>query len=76
MSALGGAWFPVSLMPEFIQQMAKGTLVYWAMDGFTGVLWAGRSALEILPCLGVLAGTAAVVMLVALWRFRRARVFE
>lgn len=76
MSALGGAWFPVSLMPEFIQQIARGTIVYWAMEGFTGVLWAGRTALEILPCLAVLSGTAAFVMLVALWRFRRARVFE
>ncbi len=76
MSALGGAWFPVSLMPELIQQLAKGTIVYWAMEGFTGVLWAGRSTAEILPALAVLSGTAVVVMLVALWRFRRARVFD
>jgi ABC-2 type transport system permease protein len=76
MSALGGAWFPISLMPEFIQQIAKLTLVFWAMEGFTGVLWAGRSTLEILPCVGILAFTALVVMLAALWRFRRSRVFE
>ena len=76
MSALGGAWFPISLMPELIQQIAKLTLVFWAMEGFTGVLWAGRSTLEILPCVGILAFTALVVMLAALWRFRRSRVFE
>ncbi len=76
MSALGGAWFPVSLMPEFIQQIAKVTIVFWTMEGFTGVLWAGHSAREILPCLAVLSGTAIAVMLAALWRFRRARAFE
>jgi len=76
MSALGGAWFPISLMPEFIQQIAKLTLVFWTMEGFTGVLWAGRSTLEILPCVGILALTALIVMLAAQWRFRRSRVFE
>lgn len=76
MSALGGAWFPVSLMPEFIQRISNVTIVYWAMEGFTGVLWAGRTAREILPCLAVLSGTTTAAMLVALWRFRRARVFE
>lgn len=76
MSALGGAWFPISIMPAFIQQFSKLTLVYWSMEGFSAVLWAGNSFVQILPILGVLGGIVAVVMSVAIWRFNRSRLFE
>lgn len=76
MSACGGAWFPISLMPEVMQEIAKFTLVYWAMEGFAQVLWAGNSFLQILPTVGILAAIAAVVMAIAVWRFNRGRMFE
>lgn len=76
MSAVGGAWFPVSFMPDYIQAVSKFTLVYWAVEGFTDVLWAGRSLLEVLPKIGILAGIAAGVMAVAVWRFNRGRLFD
>lgn len=76
MSATGGAWFPVSFMPEFMQSIAKFTLVYWSMEGFSQVLWAGQSFVEILPTVGVLLGIAAGVMAVAVWRFNRGPIFD
>ena len=76
MSAVGGAWFPVSFMPDYIQRVSKLTLVYWSVEGFADVLWAGRSLLEVLPKVGILAGIAAGVMLVAVWRFNRGRLFD
>lgn len=76
MSAIGGAWFPISFMPEFIQTIARFTIVYWAMEGFIQVLWAGDSLSQMLPTLGILTGTAAVVMTVAVWRFNKGRLFE
>ena len=75
MSAIGGAWFPVSFMPETIQSAAKFTLVYWSVEGFTDVLWAGRSLLEILPKAGVLLAMAALVMTFSVWRFQRSKFF-
>jgi ABC-2 type transport system permease protein len=75
MSAIGGAWFPISLMPQVIQQFSKLTLVYWSMEGFSGVLWAGQSLTQLLPVLGILAGITAVVMSFALWRFSRGKIF-
>lgn len=75
MSALGGAWFPVSIMPAFIQSVSKLTLVYWSMEGFSSVLWAGHGFIQILPILGILAGMTAAVMTVAIWRFNRGRIF-
>ncbi|MFM1851738.1 MAG: hypothetical protein RIS54_1422 [Verrucomicrobiota bacterium] len=76
MSAIGGAWFPISLMPEFIQQLSKLTLVYWAMEGFSSVLWSGHGLLQLAPVLGVLAAITAAVMGAALWRFNRGNLFS
>jgi len=76
MSAVGGAWFPVSFMPSYIQVVSKMTLVYWSVEGFTDVLWAGHSLLAVLPKVGALAGITALVMSIAVWRFGRNRMFE
>jgi ABC-2 type transport system permease protein len=76
MSAMGGAWFPFSRMPEFMQTLGKFTLVYWAMEGFTAAVWAGASLPEMLPWCGVQLAIAVAIMAVSLWRFRRGPIFE
>ena len=75
MCAIGGAWFPISLMPAFTQQFGKFTLVYCSMEGFSAVLWAGQGFLQILPVLGILGGITAAVMGLAIWRFNRGKIF-
>jgi len=76
MTAIGGAWFPVTMMPEFLQTLSRLSLVYWAVEGFTNVLWAGRSITGVLPQIGVLVGITTVVMFVATWLFHRRKMFE
>lgn len=76
MSACGGAWFPISLMPEFMQHLAKFTLVYWAIEGFGAVLWAGDTFARLAPIFGILLGLTAVVMGIAVWRFNRSKLFD
>jgi ABC-2 type transport system permease protein len=76
MSAVGGAWFPVSFMPEFIQHLSKVTVVYWAMEGFSLVLWNQCTFLELLPTVGILLGMAAALAGVSLWRFQRGPIFD
>ena len=76
MSAIGGAWFPVSLMPEVIQRFSKLTLVYWSMEGFSQVLWSHDTLVELLPTLGYLSLITAIVMGVSVWRFNRGRIFD
>jgi ABC-2 type transport system permease protein len=76
MSAIGGAWFPVSFMPQIIQKFSKVTLVYWSMEGFSQVLWAHSSLVEMLPTFGYLALMTALVMAVSVWRFRRGKIFD
>jgi ABC-2 type transport system permease protein len=75
MSSIGGAWFPVSLMPDFIQSLSKLTLVYWSMDGFLQVLWRGASLGDILPNVGILLGISAVITSVSVWQFKKGHVF-
>lgn len=76
MSACGGAWFPISLMPPFMQELAKFTLVYWALEAFSQVLWAGHGFRQLLPTLAILLGIAATVMSLAVWRFNKGRLFD
>lgn len=76
MSAIGGAWFPTSFMPEFIQKLSRLTIVYWSLDGFIKVLWANCTTLELLPTLGILLGIAAIVNVFSIWRFNHGQIFE
>lgn len=76
MSAMGGAWFPLSFMPEFMQTLGRFTITYWSMEGFTAALWAGASFSQMLPVCGMQLAIAAVIMTVSLWRFRRGAIFD
>jgi ABC-2 type transport system permease protein len=75
MSSIGGAWFPTSFMPDFMQTISKLTIVYWSMDGFLQVLWRGVGTLEILPNLGVLCGIAVLITSISIFQFKKGRVF-
>jgi ABC-2 type transport system permease protein len=75
MCSVGGAWFPVSLMPEFIQHISRLTIVYWAMEAFDQVLWLNGSLVDLFPSLGALLGMTIVVMSLAVWRFNRGALF-
>jgi ABC-2 type transport system permease protein len=76
MCSVGGAWFPVNLMPEAIQHLSRLTIVYWAMEGFDQVLWMDASFMELAPTLGVLVAIALVFLGVAVWRFNRSKLFD
>jgi ABC-2 type transport system permease protein len=76
MCAIGGAWFPVSFMPEFIQRFSRLTLVYWSMEGFSQVLWSHDSLVQLLPTLGYLTLITTIVMAFSVWRFRTGRLFD
>jgi ABC-2 type transport system permease protein len=76
MSAIGGAWFPVSIMPHFIQMFSRLTLIYWSMEGFSQVLWSHATLTELMPTLGYLLLITTIVMGVSLWRFSRGKIFD
>ncbi len=75
MSGLGGAWFPVSFMPQTFQVVSKFTIVYWSMDGFLQVLWRGVGVSGVLPHIGILLGISALVDTISVWQFKKGHVF-
>jgi ABC-2 type transport system permease protein len=75
MSSVGGAWFPTTFMPAYVQMFSKLTPVYWSMDGFMKVLWRHATIMEILPNVGILLLTAFLITLVSVWQFKKGRVF-
>ena len=76
MSALGGAWFPVSLMPEAMQMLSKFTLVYWGIEAYLGALWETSGLLAILPELAILTSTSVTLIALSTWRFKTGDLFR
>jgi ABC-2 type transport system permease protein len=70
LAGLGGALTPVRDLPPWVQHIAPVAPTYWAMRGFRAVILDGRGVSAVLlPC-AVLAGAAALCLLVAASRFR------
>lgn len=57
-SGLGGAFAPVSLMPSWVQSLARFTPAYWAIEGLRDVMLEGAG-------LGPASGKAAILLLFA-----------
>ncbi|MCY2960645.1 MAG: ABC transporter permease [Planctomycetota bacterium] len=61
MSALGGSWFPLAIVPEWFRTIGHFTLNAWAMDGYQGILWYGKGlsgiALDVLVLLAIAVAT-------------------
>jgi ABC-2 type transport system permease protein len=75
MSAIGGSWFPVFLLPDWMQVISKTTITYWSVDGFLQVLWRNAPLSGITINIVVLLGIAIVVNGIALYRFKRGNIF-
>jgi ABC-2 type transport system permease protein len=55
-SAIGGAWWPLFLEPQWMQSLAKLGITAWAMEGLNGVMILGKDFTQVLPnILGLLA---------------------
>jgi ABC-2 type transport system permease protein len=71
MSALGGSWWPLEIVPDFMQKAAHVlTINAWAMDGFGELLWYGKGVFDILPECVILLVFAFLFFTIGLLRFR------
>ncbi|MFB3785338.1 MAG: ABC transporter permease [bacterium] len=73
LSALGGCWWPMELVPPFLQSIAMFTPTFWGLHGFHQVMYFGKSFPDILMDCALLLGYAAAFILIAipLFRFER-----
>ncbi len=70
LAPLGGAWWPLQIVPEFMQTIAQLSPIAWAMQGFQELIFYQGSLVTILPEAGVLVAAAAVLFGVAVRQFR------
>ncbi len=75
MSAIGGSWFPTSLLPGWMQTASKVTITYWSVEAFLQVLWRQAPFVILLPNILVLLLMALAVNFYSLIRFRRGQIF-
>jgi len=69
-SMLGGAWWPIEIVPKFMQTIARFTPQYWAINGFNKIITQGFGIIEILPNFYVLLAISAISLLLAIRFFR------
>jgi ABC-2 type transport system permease protein len=71
-SAIGGAWWPLFLEPQWMQQFAKLGVTAWAMEGLNGVMILDKDFTQVLPdVLGLLAyGIICFVIAMRFFRFQ------
>lgn len=70
LSALGGAWWPIEIVPGWMQNLARAFPTYWGMQGFQDLILRGLGVSEILPEAGILLAFGVVFLALGLWRFR------
>jgi ABC-2 type transport system permease protein len=71
-SAIGGSWFPLFMMPKAVQQLARITLVAWAMEGYNRLMILGGGLVDVWVDIGVLIlyGVACSAIGLKLFRFK------
>ncbi len=75
MSAVGGAWFPTFLFPDWLQIVAKFTLTYWSVEAFQQILWRHAQLSSITLNLFILIMISVVFNFYAIARFNRGKIF-
>lgn len=70
LASLGGAWWSIEIVPEWMQVLGHALPTAWAMDGFHDIITRGLGVEAVLPEVGVLMGFAALFLVIGVWRFR------
>ncbi len=70
LAPLGGAWWPLSITPVWMQAIGKLSIVSWSQEAFSKLVYYGGNVFDILPYLGVLLIFSGVFFAFGLRRFR------
>ena len=70
LAPLGGCWWPLFILPKWMQALAKITPHGWANTGFNKLMLFGADFGAVVPEMLVLLGFAVVFGIIAVWRFR------
>ncbi len=70
LAPLGGAWWPLDIVPAFMRTVGHISPVAWVMDGFTSVIFNGGGVGTVIVPLLVLLGMAVVFFAYGVARFK------
>lgn len=69
LASLGGAWWPLEIVPEFMRIIGHISPVAWVMDGFNSLVFTSGGLGDVLVPLGVLAAMAVVFFTIGVLTF-------
>ncbi len=70
LAPLGGAWWPLDIVPDWMRTVGHISPVAWAMDGFNSVVFNGGNVGTVIVPVLVLLGMTAVFFVIGITRFR------
>ncbi|GAB5492805.1 MAG: hypothetical protein Phog2KO_30200 [Phototrophicaceae bacterium] len=70
LASIGGAWWPLEIVPDFMKFIGHISPVAWAMDGFQDILFYDRGLIEVLPEVGVLLLIAGGLFVIGIMGFK------
>ena len=70
LAPLGGAWWPLEIVPNFLRVIGHASPVAWAMDGFHILIFENGTFGDILVPLSVLLVLAVAFFIIGSWRFK------
>jgi len=74
LAPLGGCWWPLFILPKWMQFIAKITPHGWANTGFNKLMVFGADFSAAVPEMLTLVGFAVLFGIIAVWRFRTSAV--
>ena len=74
LAPLGGCWWPLFILPMWLQNVAKISPHAWANNGFNKLMLFGADFGAVVPEMLALIGFTVVFGLIAVWRFRTSAV--
>ncbi|MBC8476965.1 MAG: ABC transporter permease [Dehalococcoidia bacterium] len=70
LAPLGGCWWPLFILPKWMQSLAKITPHGWANTGFNKLMLFGADFGDVIPEMLALVVFAVIFGIIAIWRFR------
>jgi ABC-2 type transport system permease protein len=70
LAGLGGAMWPIEIVPDFMQKIALWLPTGWAMRGFQDIIVRGFGLAQVLPEAGMLVLFGVVFLTIGVWRFK------
>jgi ABC-2 type transport system permease protein len=74
LAPLGGCWWPLFILPEWLQTVAKISPHAWANDGFNQLMLFGADFGAVVPEMLALVVFTVIFGAIAIWRFRTSAV--